>query len=111
MAQIRSEGALIQSIDPPLSTGYTVGNGEDRMEHDIELTDLVPQTHHDSPLLGGHPPRSDEGSMTLKELTDLCTTLLQKVLDLENVKTAQAKKIASLKKRITKLEQRQSLDS
>nr|GEU45141.1 hypothetical protein [Tanacetum cinerariifolium] len=47
--------------------------------------------------------------MTLKELTDLCTTLLQKVLDLENVKTAQAKKIASLKKRITKLEQRQSL--
>nr|GFA52409.1 hypothetical protein [Tanacetum cinerariifolium] len=31
------------------------------------------------------------GSMTLKELTDLCTTLSQKVLYLENVKTAQAK--------------------
>nr|GEY41216.1 hypothetical protein [Tanacetum cinerariifolium] len=39
MAQIRSEGVLIQSIDPPLSIGYTVGSGEDRMEHDIELTD------------------------------------------------------------------------
>nr|GFB29677.1 hypothetical protein [Tanacetum cinerariifolium] len=49
-----------------------------------------------------------EESMTLKELTDLCTTLLQKVLDLENVKTAQAMDIASLKKRLTKLEQRQS---
>nr|GEX65482.1 putative ribonuclease H-like domain-containing protein [Tanacetum cinerariifolium] len=78
MAQIRSKGALIQSIDPPL-------------------------------LIGGHTPGSNKGSMTLKELTDFCTTLLQKVLDLENVKTAQAKEIANLKKRVTKLEQRQSL--
>nr|GEW59323.1 reverse transcriptase domain-containing protein [Tanacetum cinerariifolium] len=109
MAQIRSEGTLIQSIDPLFSIGYTIRSEEDIMEHDIELTDPVPQTPHDSPLLGGHTPSSDEGSMTLKELTDLCTTLLQKVLDLENVKTAQAKEIASLKKRITKLEQRQSL--
>nr|GFB94675.1 hypothetical protein [Tanacetum cinerariifolium] len=79
------------------------------MENDIELTDPVRQTPHDSPLSGGHTPGSDGGSMTLKELTNLCITLLQKVLDLENVKTAQAKEIASLKKRITKLEQRQSL--
>nr|GFC30743.1 hypothetical protein [Tanacetum cinerariifolium] len=41
-------------------------------------------------------------------LIDLCTTLLQKVLDMEKVKTAQVKEIASLKKRVTKLEQRQS---
>nr|GEY10224.1 ribonuclease H-like domain, reverse transcriptase, RNA-dependent DNA polymerase [Tanacetum cinerariifolium] len=88
--------------------GYTVRSGEDRMEHDIELTDPVAQTPHDLPLSGGHTHGIDKGSMTLKELTDLCTTLLQKVLDLENVKTAQAKKIASLKKRINKLEQRQS---
>nr|GEV97611.1 chalcone isomerase [Tanacetum cinerariifolium] len=99
MAHIRSEGALIQSIDLPLSTCYTVGSGEDRMEHDIELTDHVPQTPHDLPLLGGHTPGSDEGSMTLKELIDMVTTLLQKVLDLENVKTTQAKEITSLKKR------------
>nr|GFA47454.1 hypothetical protein [Tanacetum cinerariifolium] len=108
MAQIRSKGALIQSIDPPLSTGYTVRSREDMMEHEIKLTDPVPITPHDSLLSGGHTPGSDEGSMTLKELTDLCTTLLQKVLALENVKTAQAKEISSLKKRITKLEQRQS---
>nr|GEW67477.1 hypothetical protein [Tanacetum cinerariifolium] len=76
MAHIRSEGALIQSIDPPLSIGYTIG--------------------------------SDEGSMTLKELIDFCTTLLQKVLDLENVKSVHAKEIASFKKKVTKLEQRQS---
>nr|GEX63047.1 hypothetical protein [Tanacetum cinerariifolium] len=74
----------------------------------IELTDLVSQTPHDSPLSGGHTPGSDEGGMTPKELTDLCTLLLHKVLDLEKVKAAQEKEIASLKKRVTKLEQRQS---
>nr|GFC66790.1 hypothetical protein [Tanacetum cinerariifolium] len=92
-------------------TGVTHGfdfQREDRMEHAIELTDPVPQTPYDLPLLGGHTPGSDEGSMTLKELTDLCTTLSQKVLDLEKVKSAQAKETASLKKKVTKLEQRQS---
>ncbi|GJR85144.1 hypothetical protein Tco_0209155 [Tanacetum coccineum] len=38
---------------------------------------------HDSPLLGGHTPGSDEGSMTLHELTVLCTKLLNKVDSLE----------------------------
>nr|GEU33622.1 hypothetical protein [Tanacetum cinerariifolium] len=60
-------------------------------------------------IIRGHTPGSDEVSMTLKELTDLCTTLSQKVLDLEKFKTAQAKEISSLKKRVTKLEQRQIL--
>nr|GEY09435.1 hypothetical protein [Tanacetum cinerariifolium] len=90
------------SCDDPLvpqDLCHTVGSGEDRMEHEIVLTDPVPQTSHDPPLLGGHTPGSDEGSMTQNELTDLYTTLLQKVLDLENVKTAQAKAIASLKKK------------
>nr|GEU60550.1 reverse transcriptase domain-containing protein [Tanacetum cinerariifolium] len=81
---------------------------EDRMEQAIELTDLVPQTPHDSPLSGGHTPGSNKCSMTLMELMDLCTTLSQKVLDLEKVKTAQAKEVANLKKRVTKLKQRQS---
>nr|GEX11587.1 uncharacterized mitochondrial protein AtMg00810-like [Tanacetum cinerariifolium] len=98
-----------QFIDPPLSTHYTVGSEENRMEHNIELTDPVPQIPYKSPLSGGHKPGSDEGSMKLKELIDFCTTLLQKIHDLENVKTAQAKEIASVKKRVTKLEQRQSL--
>nr|GEY57582.1 hypothetical protein [Tanacetum cinerariifolium] len=95
MAQVRPKGASIQSLDLPLSTGYTVRSREDKMEHEFELTDPVPQTPYDSTLLGGHTPKSDEGSMTLKELTDLYTTLLQNFLDLENVKTAQAKEITS----------------
>nr|GEZ39625.1 hypothetical protein [Tanacetum cinerariifolium] len=76
MAQIRPKGAPIQSSDPPLSKGNTIGSGEDRMEHAIELTNPIPQTPHDSPF--------------------------------SRVKTAQAKEIASLQKRVTKLEQIQS---
>ncbi|GJT60800.1 putative ribonuclease H-like domain-containing protein [Tanacetum coccineum] len=47
---------------------------------------------------------ADEDSMTLKELMDFCTNLQQRVLDLENTKTAQAQEITSLKKRVNKLE-------
>ncbi|GKD96923.1 hypothetical protein Tco_1380820, partial [Tanacetum coccineum] len=42
---------------------------------------------------------SGEDKLKLKELMDLCTKLSDRVLDLETTKTAQAKEIASLKKR------------
>ncbi|GKE96449.1 ribonuclease H-like domain-containing protein [Tanacetum coccineum] len=38
---------------------------------------------YDSPLGGGNTPQSDDYSMTLQELTDLCTRLSDKVLALE----------------------------
>ncbi|GKB20659.1 hypothetical protein Tco_0854582, partial [Tanacetum coccineum] len=87
--------------------GHTLGSGEDSMEHQIELTDNVPNTPHDSPLPGVNTPRSDEGSLELNELMDLVTKLSHMVFDLEKVKTAQAKEIAGLKRSVTKLEQRQ----
>ncbi|GJR24202.1 hypothetical protein Tco_0972729 [Tanacetum coccineum] len=42
-----------------------------------------PTIPHDSPLPGGHTPRSDEGSMTLYELTVLCIQLSNKLESLE----------------------------
>nr|GEZ52521.1 hypothetical protein [Tanacetum cinerariifolium] len=78
------------TLNEPNPQGEGSGSGL-RMEHEIEFTDLIPKTPHDLPLSGGHTLGSDEGSMTLKELTVLCTTLSQKVLDLEKVKYAQAK--------------------
>ncbi|GJW37878.1 hypothetical protein Tco_0060798 [Tanacetum coccineum] len=45
-------------------------------------------------------PQRGEDSMQLSELMNLCTSLQEKVLDLEKVKTAQAKEITSLKKRV-----------
>ncbi|GJR82936.1 hypothetical protein Tco_0153721 [Tanacetum coccineum] len=56
-------------------------------------------THYNDPLLSG------EDRNKLYELMELCTTLQSRVLDLETTKT-QAKKIASLKKRVKKLERK-----
>ncbi|GKA69923.1 hypothetical protein Tco_0775987 [Tanacetum coccineum] len=47
-----------------------------------------------------------EPSMQLKQLMDFCTKLQQRVLDLENTKTAQAQEITSLKKKVKKLEKK-----
>ncbi|GJZ71404.1 hypothetical protein Tco_0635255 [Tanacetum coccineum] len=55
------------------------------------------------------PPQSGEDSMQLSELMKLCTILQEKVLDLEKAKTAQAKEIDSLKKRVKQLEKRRKL--
>ncbi|GJT16694.1 hypothetical protein Tco_0875400 [Tanacetum coccineum] len=52
------------------------------------------------------PPQSGEDRLQLIELMSLCTSLQEKVIDLEKAKTAQAKEIASLKKRVKQLEKR-----
>ncbi|GKB86272.1 putative ribonuclease H-like domain-containing protein [Tanacetum coccineum] len=52
------------------------------------------------------PPLSGKDRMQLAELMSLCTNLQEKVLDLEKAKTAQAKEITSLKKRVKQLEKR-----
>ncbi|GJV54335.1 putative ribonuclease H-like domain-containing protein [Tanacetum coccineum] len=46
--------------------------------------------------------------LKLNELMELCTTLQKKVLDLEKTKTTQANEIASLKRRVKKLEKKRS---
>ncbi|GJR14786.1 putative ribonuclease H-like domain-containing protein [Tanacetum coccineum] len=55
---------------------------------------------------GGNTLRSGEDSLKLYELMELCTNLQQRVLDLENTKTAQAQEITSLKLRVKKLEKK-----
>ncbi|GJW87306.1 hypothetical protein Tco_0162646 [Tanacetum coccineum] len=52
------------------------------------------------------PPQSGGDRLQLTELMSLCTSLQEKVLDLEKTKTAQAKEIVSLKKRVKQLEKR-----
>ncbi|GJU92636.1 hypothetical protein Tco_1317392 [Tanacetum coccineum] len=76
------------------------------MEHTFELTDNVPSTPHDSPLLGGHTPGSDEGRIKLDELITLCTKLSKQVLDLKKEKDAQAVEILNLKRRVKKLKRK-----
>ncbi|GJZ95168.1 hypothetical protein Tco_0667371 [Tanacetum coccineum] len=57
-------------------------------------------------ILSCDPPQSGEDRLQLTELMSLCTKLQKQVLDLEEAKTAQAKEIASLKKRVKQLEKR-----
>ncbi|GJR27187.1 hypothetical protein Tco_1103419 [Tanacetum coccineum] len=57
-------------------------------------------------LRGVNTLGSEEDSMKLHELMDLCTKLSERVLALENIKTAQDLEITNLKKRVKKLEKK-----
>ncbi|GJU58770.1 hypothetical protein Tco_1236536 [Tanacetum coccineum] len=54
-------------------------------------------------------PQSGKDSMQFSELMNLCTSLQEKVLNLEKANTVQAKDIASLNKRVKQLEKRMKL--
>ncbi|GJR46953.1 hypothetical protein Tco_1315056 [Tanacetum coccineum] len=66
----------------------------------------VPTLSNDPPLSSVNTLRSGEDRLKLKELMDLYTKLSDRVLDLETTKTAQAKEVASLKKKVKKLERK-----
>ncbi|GJY10289.1 hypothetical protein Tco_0378474 [Tanacetum coccineum] len=66
---------------------------------DTENVTSVP-THFNDPLLSGMD------ILKLNELMELCTSLSQRVLDLEKTKTSQAAEITELKERVKKLEKK-----
>nr|GEX60021.1 hypothetical protein [Tanacetum cinerariifolium] len=66
----------------------------------------VSKQSNNSLLARGNTLQSDEDQLKLDELMALCTNLQNKVLDLEMTKTTQFNKIASLKRRVKKLEKR-----
>ncbi|GJW74737.1 hypothetical protein Tco_0134107 [Tanacetum coccineum] len=68
-AQTRFETVSKKSYDLPLLEGNTSGSREDSMEYQVNLTDFVPPTRHDSPLSGGHIPGSDEDCSRLGDPT------------------------------------------
>ncbi|GJT18060.1 hypothetical protein Tco_0876766 [Tanacetum coccineum] len=111
-----ADEAVYKERDGSLERATTTAIGLDA-EHDRgggprcqdTMGDTIAQTRsenvskfsNDLLLTGVNTPRSGEDSMQLKELMDFCTKLQQRVLGLENTKTAQAQEITSLKKRIT----------
>ncbi|GJX73846.1 copia protein, partial [Tanacetum coccineum] len=80
--------------------------GEEPIADEAANEENVPTQSNDPPISRINTLRSGEDRLTLKELTDLCTKLSYRVLDLETTKTTQAKEIASLKKRVKKLERK-----
>ncbi|GJX02690.1 ribonuclease H-like domain-containing protein [Tanacetum coccineum] len=109
-AQTRSERVLEKPNEPPIPEGFTSGSGEGNMEHTFELMDNVPNTPHDSLLLGGNTPGSDKGRMILiQELMETCTSLTKRVLALEKAKTTQDRVITRLKLRVKRLEKKRKV--
>ncbi|GJU21135.1 hypothetical protein Tco_1154477 [Tanacetum coccineum] len=90
------------------------GGGPRRQE---TIGDTISQTrsenvskHSNDPLLTrGNTLRSGDDRQKLEDLMALCTTLQSRVLALETTKTTQATGIASLKRRVKKLERRNKL--
>nr|GEW21078.1 hypothetical protein [Tanacetum cinerariifolium] len=69
-------------------------------------SERVSKFPNDPPLLRVNILGSREDRLQLKELMELCIKLSDMVLDLEKTKTAQAKEIANLKKRVKRLERK-----
>nr|GEV15646.1 putative ribonuclease H-like domain-containing protein [Tanacetum cinerariifolium] len=78
-----------------------------RKETEVPLT--KPRTNKNVPTTSNDPLPSGEDRMQLIKLMTLCTNLQKQVLDLEKAKTAQAKEITDLKKRVKKLEKKKKL--
>ncbi|GKB27018.1 hypothetical protein Tco_1348041 [Tanacetum coccineum] len=85
----------------PHSSGPT-----EHIADEVANEENVPTQSNNPPLSRVNTLRSGEDRLSLKELMDLYIKLSGRVLDLETTKTAQAKEIASLKKRVKKLERK-----
>ncbi|GJT65484.1 putative ribonuclease H-like domain-containing protein [Tanacetum coccineum] len=101
-ANMRRQGKDFSGRETPLFPTMVVQAQEEMGEGPKRMTTQYLQ----SSVLSDPTNVVDEDSMTLIELMDFCTKLQQRVLDLENTKTAQAQEITSLKKRVKKLEKK-----
>ncbi|GKA99110.1 hypothetical protein Tco_0827047 [Tanacetum coccineum] len=96
----------------PISQGTSLGSGPRRQ--DTIFGDIPAQTRFERlskqsnypPLSRVNTLGSGEDSMKLNELMEIYTRLSERVLVLENIKTAQNLEIINLKKRVKKLEKK-----
>nr|GEX04912.1 hypothetical protein [Tanacetum cinerariifolium] len=107
---IKSQITAMPSVDIPRgidTEGHASKSGEDRLEENNELINIVP-TLHDLPLIGGYTPGSDEGRITLAELLETYATLSKRVTQLETelstTKAVYNKAFITLTNRVKKLE-------
>ncbi|GKD44324.1 hypothetical protein Tco_1268969 [Tanacetum coccineum] len=99
------------TLNEPSSLGTSSGSGPRRHEtmgDTIAQTGFenVSKTSNDSLLAGVNIPLSDEDSLKLKELMELCTNFQNRVIGLEKTKTSQAQEIISLKRKVKRLEKK-----
>ncbi|GJZ36101.1 putative ribonuclease H-like domain-containing protein [Tanacetum coccineum] len=104
----RKDTKIPQSSSPTDNVADDVVNEE--MDDNLERAATIATSLDAEQDRGGGPRgntfQSGEDSLKLNELMELCTSLQQRVLALETIKTTQANEIASLKRRVKKLERR-----
>nr|GFB41287.1 hypothetical protein [Tanacetum cinerariifolium] len=108
---IISKTQFIATLNKPSFTRTSLGSGPRRQE---TMGDAVAQTRsgrvskfsNNPYLLRVNTLGSGEDRLQLKELMELFTKFFDRVLDLEKTKTSQAKEIATLKKRVKRLERK-----
>ncbi|GJY79925.1 ribonuclease H-like domain-containing protein, partial [Tanacetum coccineum] len=105
------DSTQIPIIDQP-STSYQPekkqkSRRKQRKEAEVANDEIEQEENITTP--SNDPLPSGEDSMQLNDLMALCTQLQKQVLDLEKAKSDQAIEIASLKKRVDKLEKRRQL--
>ncbi|GJQ92408.1 hypothetical protein Tco_0003547 [Tanacetum coccineum] len=118
---LSSNEAIYEERDDSLERSATTTTGLDAKQdrgggprHQETMRDTIAQTRSENvsklsndPLLArGNTLQSGEDRLKLQELMELCTNLQNRVIDLENTKTAQAQEITSLKLRVKKLEKK-----
>ncbi|GKE21052.1 hypothetical protein Tco_1432564 [Tanacetum coccineum] len=91
--------SMVKNMDNSVKFLLYPSSPTEPIEDEAANKENVP-THSNDPLLSG------EGSIKLNNLIEICTKLQQRVLDLENTKTAQAQEISSLKLRVKRLEKK-----
>ncbi|GJX11117.1 hypothetical protein Tco_0200976 [Tanacetum coccineum] len=97
---------IATSLEAEQEKVNTSRSGEDSIEHQDDLMDLVPPTPHDSPLSGEHTLGSDEGKPNINELMVICTKLSNLVLAMETSKTTQDLVIKKLKRKVKRLDKK-----
>ncbi|GKB73251.1 putative ribonuclease H-like domain-containing protein, partial [Tanacetum coccineum] len=95
--------SLVRAVTTASSLGAEQDSGDTIAQTRFES---VSKHSNDSLLARDNTLQSDKDRLKLDELMALCTTLQNRVLDLEKTKTTQHNEIASLKRRVKKLEKK-----
>ncbi|GKE41249.1 hypothetical protein Tco_1464654 [Tanacetum coccineum] len=98
----------IPIVDQPSTSSHPKQKQKSKRKQRKEAEVAHDETRHEEsvPTPSNDPLPSGEDSIQLNDLMVLCTKLQKRVLDLEKAKSDQAIEIASLKKRVDKLEKR-----
>ncbi|GJY73795.1 hypothetical protein Tco_0478226 [Tanacetum coccineum] len=109
-AEMGEDEAVYKERDDSLVRAATIASSLEVEQDSGNINKTQSKATLNEPIPQGtgsvNTPQSNKDSLKLKELMDFCTKLQQRVLDLENTKTAQAQEITSLKLRVKKLEKK-----